>query len=548
LQIKRGEKYPLTDVCLIFEVHQPFRLNRNFHANLLTRPQVKKADLFELYFDHDLNKHVFERAARKCYFPANNIILEQIDRFKKASKKFKVTYSLTGVFIEQCERWNPSLLDSFRQLAQTGCVEFFDETYYHSLSSLFAVDRFEFIEQVRMHRQLMKDLFNYEPRILVNTECIYNNPIAKLAEDLGYEAMVTEGVERVLGWRSPNYVYRAKDSNLKVLMRNYRLSDDIGFRFSASWWNEFPLTADKYSSWLAASSGQVVNLFMDYETFGEHQWPEGGIHEFLRWLPSEVIKWQHLNWATPTEVVRRHQPIGEINVHEYFSISWADLERDITAWLVNPMQWICYNQLKQLEPIVKQIGDADLLRLWRYLQMSDHLYYLSIKGGGPGDVHSYFNPVGSPVEAFAIYSSVLSDFEARVIRELEKPEWIARRILRLIPVERGFTFFYEFARPTQLTVQSLDEFLSALKTVKVKSIEFHKERGDFERWIRQVVGDDTLADKLRALTDEKLSGEKLRTKILGVVEQRIKELETTAKMGVNLNKNEGRHDFMGIPP
>jgi alpha-amylase len=523
-------KPALPDVCLIFEVHQPFRLNRNLHASLLSRPQVKKSDLFELYFDNELNREVFERAARKCYFPANDIILEQIDRFKYDSKRFKVAYSITGIFIEQCQRWNPHLIESFRQLAQTGCVEFFDETYYHSLSSLFDSDRSEFIEQVKMHRQLMRDLFNYEPKILVNTECIYNNPIAKLAENLGYEAMITEGVERMLGWRSPNYVYKAKGSNLRVLTRNYKLSDDIGFRFSARWWNEFPLTADKYSSWLAASHGQVINLFMDYETFGEHQWPETGIHEFLRWLPGEVIKWKYLNWATPTEVVRRHQPVGEIDVHEYYSTSWADLERDITAWLVNPMQWVCYDQLKQLEPLIKQVGDADLTRLWRYFQMSDHLYYLSIKGGGPGDVHSYFNPLGSPIEAFTVFSTVLSDFEARVVRELEKPEWVTRRMLRPVPVEKGFTFFYEFARPTQLTVRSLEEFLSALKKVNVKSIEFHKERGDFERWVRQVIGDSALADKLNALANERLSGEKLRTRILSVFEQRINELKTMAKL------------------
>jgi len=521
----------VTDICLIFEVHQPFRLNRNFHASLLERPQVKKSDLFDLYFDQTLNKHVFERAARKCYFPANNIILEQIDRFKHELKQFKVAYSLTGVFVEQCERWNPDLLDSFKQLAQTGCVEFFDETYYHSLSSLFSADRSEFIEQVKMHRQLMKDLFNYEPKVLVNTECIYNNPLAKLAESMGYKAMITEGVERVLGWRSPNYVYKAKDSDLRVLMRNYRLSDDIGFRFSATWWNEWPLTANKYSSWLAASHGQIVTLFMDYETWGEHHWPESGIHELLKWLPSEVIKWQHLHWTTPTEVIRRHQPVGEIDVHEYYSISWADLERDVSAWLANPMQLICYNRIKELEPLIKQIGDADLLRLWRYFQMSDHLYYLSIKGGGPGDVHSYFNPMSTPIEAFAVYSSILSDLEARVLQELQRPEWIARRILRSLPIDKGFTFFYEFARPTQWTVYSLEEFESALKAVDVKSIEFHNERGDFERWIRQVIGDNQLAEELEALSKEKLKDENLRKRMLDVVKRRIRSLKQQSKLG-----------------
>jgi len=248
----------------------------------------------------------------------------------------------------------------------------------------------------------------------------------------------------------------------------------------------------------------------------------------LRWLPGEVNKWHNLNWALPIEVVRRHLPVDEIDVHEYHSISWADLERDITAWLINPMQWICYNQIKQLEPLVKQIGDQDLLRMWRFLQTSDHLYYLSMKGGGPGDVHSYFNPLGSPIEAFTVYSGILSDFEARVMLELEKPEWVARRILRTFPIERGFTFFYEFARPTQVTVHSLEEFASALKTVDVESVEYHTERGDFERWIRHVVGDNNLADKLKDIPNQKPKGETLRKKTVNAVEQRIKELKAIA--------------------
>jgi alpha-amylase len=269
---------------------------------------------------------------------------------------------------------------------------------------------------------------------------------------------------------------------------------------------------------------------MDYETFGEHQWPETGIHEFLKWLPSEVNEWGDLNWSTPTEVIHRHKSVGEIDVNEYHSISWADLERDISAWLINPMQWVCYNRLKELEPLVKQIDDSELIRLWRYFQMSDHLYYLSTKGGGPGDVHSYFNPMGGPVEAFAVYSSILSDFEARVLQELEKPEWIARRMLRPLPIERGFTFFYEFARPTKLTVHSLDEFRSALKVIEIESIEFHVARGDFERWIKQVVGDETLANRLKDLPKEKLSGVTLRNRVVNVVERRINELRGTAKM------------------
>jgi len=380
-----------------------------------------------------------------------------------------------------------------------------------------------------MHRQLVKDLFNYEPKVVANTECVYNNAIAKTVEALGYEAIVTEGVERILDWRSPNYVYKAKNSSLRVLLRNYRLSDDIGFRFSSRWWEEWPLTAEKYASWLAATQGQVINIFLDYETFGEHHWPESGIHEFLRWLPGEILKWEHLRFSTPSEVVRRHHPVGEIDVHEFSTISWADLERDTSAWIGNSMQMACYRLLKELEPWVKQTGDAELLRLWRYLQISDHLYYMSTKGGGPGDVHNYFNPHGDPIEAFATYSGVLSNFEAAVLRELEKPKHVAKRILRKLPAHRGFTFFYEPTKPTKWTAHSLKEFYSILRVVDFKSVLFHAERGDFERWIRWTIGDSRLANRLAVVTKGKLAGDNLRERILGLVGQRIKELEATIR-------------------
>jgi alpha-amylase len=520
----------MTDICLMFEVHQPFRLNRNFHSDLLSKGKVTKKDLFDLYFDHKLNRYVFERATRKCYFPANSIILEQIEECKRQRKQFKVTYGISGVFLEQCERWNPDLLESFKQLAETGCVEFMDETYYHSLASLYGMDRSEFVEQVEMHRQLMNDLFNYEPQVIENTELLYNNAIAKTMEGMGYKGTVTEGIERVLGWRSPNYVYKAKNSNLRVLLRNYRLSDDIGFRFSSNWWNEYPLDAMKYARWLAAAHGEVIVLFVDYETFGEHHWSESGIHEFLRWLPSEVNKWRHLQWQTPSEVIKKHAPVGEIDVHEYNTISWADIERDPTAWIGNPMQNICYDSLKELEQLVKGIGDKELIRLWRYLQMSDHLYYLSIKGGGPGEVHNYFSPMGSPVEAFAVYSRILADLEARILVEKEKPELQAKRMLRRLPVGMGFTFSYEFARSSGITVRSLEEFYSTLKRIDASSIRFHMERGDFERWLRNVVGENKLADEMAKISGtHNKQGEALRKKVLAATEKRIKQLKRTTK-------------------
>lgn len=515
----------MTDICLMFEVHQPLRLNRNFHLDLLARSTVSKKDLFELYFDNTLNEHIFNRAARKCYLPANNIILNEIRRFKQEEKQFKISYGISGVFIEQCRHWNPDLLESFKQLSQTSCVEFLDETYYHSLASLFSVNRSEFVEQVKMHRQLMKNLFNYEPEVFENTECLYNNSIAKTIANMGYKAIVTEGVERVLSWRSPNYVYKARGSSIPVLLRNYRLSDDIGFRFSSTWWNECPLTAQKYASWLAAIQGQTVVLFIDYETFGEHHWPESGIHEFLKWLPGEVLKWKHLHWRTPSEVVHNHQPVGEIDVDDYNTVSWADLERDPSAWISNPMQRVSYEFLKGLEPFVKGLGDKDWLRLWRYFQMSDHLYYMSVKGGGPGDVHSYFNPSGNPIDAFVSFSNIISDFEARILQELQKPELAAKWILRRLPTDKGFTFFYEFARPTNVTTYDLFEFVGALKNVPVQSLQYHMERGDFERWLSQVLGDKKLAERIKSVAEEKLIGKTLQKELVTVVEVRVKQLE-----------------------
>ncbi len=465
----------MTDICLIFEVHQPLRLNRNFHADLLSRPHITKKDLFELYFDNNLNRYVLERAAKKCYFPANEILLEQIDRFRGEKRKFKVAFGISGVFIEQCERWLPSLLDSFKELFETGCVEFLDEPYYHSLASLYGIDRSEFVEQVLMHKQLMRSLFNYEPKVFENTECLYNNAIAKTVEGLGYKAILTEGVDRILKWRSPNYVYKAKNCNLKVLLRNYRLSDDIGFRFSSRWWNQWPLFADKYASWLAKTPGQVIVIFMDYETFGEHHWPESGIHEFLRHLPEEVLKWRHLNWCTPSEVVDKHVPVGEIDVFEYNTISWADLERDTSAWIGNSMQRSCYEMLKHL-----------------------------------------------------VFSRILSDFEARILQEFRRPELAAKWLLRRLPVGKGFTFFVEFARPTSWTVYSLEEFLKALKHVNLKSIKFHLERGDFERWLRHVIGDDKLADKFIAFSKKRFKDKELRHILVSIVEARLNELKKAA--------------------
>ena len=344
----------MTDICLIFEVHQPFRLNRRFSRELLSSSR-RSEDLFELYFDLDLNRKIFERISRECYLPANEVLLNLIEEFRDRDRKFKVSFSLSGIFLEQCKMWRPEILESFKEIVKSGCCELLCQTYYHSLSSF--ISNAEFIEQIRMHRKAIKDIFNFEPRVFENTECIYNNRIAKTAEQLGFEAVVTEGTERILGWRKPNYIYRAKDSRIRLLLRNYRLSDDIGFRFSSREWDEWPLTADKYACWLASTPGDVIVIFIDYETFGEHYRRESGIFDFLEWLPREILRWSNLSFSTPSEVIRRYYPADVIDVSEDETVSWADLERDLSAWLGNTMQNASFNLLKEMEPIIKAIGD-----------------------------------------------------------------------------------------------------------------------------------------------------------------------------------------------
>lgn len=398
----------MPDICLGFEVHQPLRINRNFQGDRENGVE----DLFELYFDKEWNKEILNRVAEKCYLPSNEIILENINNFSDEDRNFKIAFSISGVLAWQCERWYPKVLESFNKLAETDNVEFLDQTYYHSLASLYSSEKREFIEQAEMHKELMEDLFDQEPRVFENTEFIYNNSIAKCLQKMGYEGVFTEGVERILGWRSPNYVYRAKDSSIKVFMRNYRLSDDIGFRFSNTDWAGHPLTADRYATWLSKTSGQCVNIFIDYETFGEHQWPESGIHDFLSWLPREILNYQNNRFVTPSELLEK-EAVDEIHVSDFNSISWADESRSINAWLGNPMQRKCYNQIKELGPKVKETGDEDLLEIWRFLQTSDLIYYMFTTPGAPKEVHDYFSQQ-APYDAYKLLSRILSDFEKRV--------------------------------------------------------------------------------------------------------------------------------------
>jgi len=505
----------LTDIVLVFEVHQPHRIKKNFFWDNKIFKHVKKEELFEYYFDNAANREIFERASRKCYFPSNNILLEIIDKHKNERKRVKVSFSVSGVFLEQCEMFNKDLLESFKQLAETGCVEFLSQTYYHSLASLYP-EREEFIEQVKMHQQIMKDLLSYTPMIFENTELLYNNAVARTVENLGYKGIFTEGVERILRDKSPNYLYLPKDSKkIKVFLRNYKLTDDIGFRFSARWWNEWPLTADKYSSWLATTPGQCISIFPDYETFGEHHWPETGIHDFLRHLPSEILKWWNLHMSTPSEVAEKYAPAGEIDVPELGgTVSWADLERDASCWLGNTMQWAYYTSLRKLEPFVKETEDETFLKNWRYFQTSDHLYYMFTAGGGPGEVHSYFSPYGTPADAFVTAQAAILDFESRVR-------------LSAVVADEPFLFYVGTGEKYYAgkMAWSLKGFARAIEKIGLKSIEFHSKRGDFEKWTENSLHDNALTKELKNANLAKLKGEQLRKMLVKIVRERLDFLQ-----------------------
>lgn len=506
----------MTDIVIVFETHQPHRLRKNFFWESKTFKRLRKDELFDYYFDNVLNREVFKRACKKCYFPSNQILLELIDKYKREKKQVKVSFSISGVFLEQCEKFNKDLLESFKQLAETGCVEFLNQTYYHSLASLYP-EKEEFKQQVEMHKQALKDLLNYTPTVFENTELLYNNATAKTIEEMGYKGIFTEGAEKILYGKSPNYVYKPKNcKKIKVLLRNYKLTDDIGFRFSARWWSEWPLTADKYASWLAATPGQCINIFPDYETFGEHHWPETGIHEFLRHLPSEILKWWHLHMSTPSEVVEKYEAFGDIDVPELGgTVSWADLERDASGWLGNTMQWAYYTSIKRLEPLVKESEDEDILKIWRHLQTSDHLYYMFTAGGGPGEVHSYFSPFNSPMDAFVTGQAVALDFECRV-----KASVLAANDPFLFYMDVGEDKF------TGVMAWSLKGLIKALKNVDIRSIEFHSNRGDFEEWSAKSFKDKPLANKFREVKVEKLKGEALRKALIEVASERFAELKT----------------------
>ena len=389
----------MASICFYFQVHQPSRLRHyTFFDHDIN------------YFDDAKNADVCRKVANKCYLPMNHLMLELIEKYKG---KFKISYSITGILLEQLQQYAPEALVSFQKLAATDCVEFLGETYYHSLSFLYSKE--EFIHQIKLHKETIGRLFGKTPRIFRNTELIYNNSLPPVIEQIGgFDAIITEGVDRILGFRSPNFIYRPVNStNLKLLLKNYRLSDDIAFRFSNRGWEDWPLTADKFAAWVNTVNGcgYVVNLFMDYETFGEHQWEDTGIFEFMRYLPVEILKHPDNDFKTPSEAVKAYPAVDAVDIP--YSISWADIERDLSAWRGNSMQENALAELYKFKDRVEHTEDAGIISDWRKLQTSDHFYYMCTKWFSDGDVHKYFNPYTSPFDAYIYFMNVLDNLDHR---------------------------------------------------------------------------------------------------------------------------------------
>ncbi len=396
----------MKSICLYFQVHQPFRHRRYRFFDI-------GADHY--YYDDFSNEAVLDKMASKCYLPANQLLLKLS---KKLGNKLRVSFSFSGIVLDQLELYAPEVIESFQKLAKTGCVEFISETYSHSLASL--ADPEIFREQVKHNEEKIFTCFGQKPRVFRNTEMIYSDQIGARVAEMGYEAILTEGARQVLGWKSPGFLYvNMINPRLKVLMRNFKLSDDISFRFSNQNWPEYPLSAEKFISWIEQMPRQeeMVNLFMSYETFGERQPKESGIFSFFEKLVENVALHPLMKLATPSEIIGEIQPVSAVSVQS--PVSWADEERDLTAWQGNEMQLEAFNKLYQLAGSVKLCTDAELLKDWNYLQSSDHFFYMSTKHASDGEVHRHYNPFGSPYDAFINYMNVLSDFSLRLNKKTD---------------------------------------------------------------------------------------------------------------------------------
>ncbi len=401
----------MLSVCPYFHVHQPYRVKQYRVFDI-----GNDTEYFNDNSETDLNnRRIVEKVANKSYRPTNKILKELLD----THPEFRFALSFSGTALDQFEAYAPDVLESFQELVATGRVEILADTYHHSLAFFYSVPEFE--RQVDKHKKRIKSLFGVTPQVFRNTELSYRNDLAKWCEDNGYLGIMAEGWDKYLGWRSPNYVYSPKDcSKIKVLLKNYKLSDDVAFRFGNQAWESFPLQAEIFADWVHAhhGNGETVNLFMDYETFGEHQWEDTGIFNFLRALPANILKHPDTSFKTPTETIESYSSTGEYDVPDV--LTWADTDRDLTAWTGNDIQRDALRKIYALENDIMEINDKELTEIWRKLQTSDHFYYMCTKWSNDGDVHAYFSPYQSPYDAYIAYMNALSDLQLRVAARVAK--------------------------------------------------------------------------------------------------------------------------------
>lgn len=397
-------------IVLYLHVHQPYRIR---HYTIFDA--AHRSDYFDAHFDAKTNnERIIYKVAEKSYIPTNRKLLELLERHPE----FRLSLSITGTLLEQLEAYSPATLKSFQDLFASGRVEIVGETYHHSLAFFYSLAEFEM--QVKMHKEKVEQLFGQTPKVFRNTELSYNNDLAYWADRAGYKAILAEGWDPVLGWRSPNFVYRPTyTDHIRLLMKNYKLSDDVAFRFGDRNWSEWPLTADKFTHWLSeAGEATNFNLFMDYETFGEHQWSESGIFEFLTHLPEQWLKTDGHTFMTVSEAADAFEPVDQVDTPQ--TTTWADTERDLSAWLGNPMQQAAIKALYELQHGIIKSGDLALIDDWRKLQTSDHFYYMCTKWFNDGDIHAYFSPYDTPYEAFTNFMNAYHDMRYRL---MEKGDW-----------------------------------------------------------------------------------------------------------------------------
>ncbi len=438
----------MLSVCPYFHVHQPYR--------------IKQYRVFDIGNDNQYfndsggsdrnNRKIVEKVAEKSYRPMNRVLKQLL----ADHPEFRFALSFSGTVLDQFETYVPDVLESFQELVATGRVEILADTYHHSLAFFYSVPEFE--RQVALHAKKIHDVFGYSPKVFRNTELSYRNDLAKWCEDNGYLGIMAEGWDPVLGWRSPNYVYQPIGcEKIKVLLKNYKLSDDVAFRFGNRDWASFPLSAETYTQWIHAhhGDGHTINLFMDYETFGEHQWEDTGIFNFMQALPRMLLSHPDTSFKTPTETIQSYSSVGEIDVPHI--LTWADTDRDLTAWTGNDIQKDAIQAIYALEDDVMYIDNAEIRETWRKLQTSDHFYYMCTKWSNDGDVHAYFSPYQSPYDAYVAFMNALSDLQLRVQHSVVKKRELQNEMKRVVEVKRKNTLWDLFKTWLQNTLRFLKQ-------------------------------------------------------------------------------------------